>query len=361
MKDPGVIRRFLAPVVLILVAALVVVFPGSPVGAAEKKTAVAFNVGDVFAAIGNAQVKHFTPGGSLIETLDDTTGTAFDAGMCFDTSGNLYVTNFSASSISKFDNTGALVAANYIASVPTHPESCVFDTAGNMYVGVADDTKIYKYTSTGTLITSFTIVPDARGADWIDLSADQCTMLYTSEGTKIKRFDVCTNTQLTDFATGLTGPIYAFRILPGGGVLVAETSQVQMLDPSGTPTATYFGTGGTTLFALNRDPNGTQFWTGDLFNGNVYRFNISPPSTQPVLFNAGIATALGGLAIFGELVVAQPTPTPTGTVLATATPTATPTPPAPIQIPVVPTLSFPALALLALALGGAALFLILRR
>lgn len=325
--------------------------------AAGPVLAVAFNVGDVFAAVGNGRVKHFSPTGTLIETLDDTTGSQFDAGMCFDASGNLYVTNFSTSSISKFNNTGALVAANYITGIATSPESCVFDTAGNMYVGTADAPKQYKYSSTGAPIASFTVTPDARGSDWIDLSADQCTMFYTSEGTMIKRFNVCTNTQLTDFATGLPGPMYAFRILPGGGLLVAATSQVQMLNSSGTSTGTYTATGGTTLFALNRDPNGTQFWTGDLFNGNVYRFNISPTSTQAPLFNAGILTALGGLAVFGELVVSQPTPTPTGTVIpATATPTNTPVGPA----AVVPTLSFPMLGLLCAALMAVALLLMRR-
>jgi hypothetical protein len=356
MKSHFDSRRTVAfAVVLVAGLSLVVAFPA--------RAAVPFSVGDVFAAIGNSQVKHFSPTGTLLETLNDTTGTSFTAGMCFDTAGNLYVTNFDANSISKFNNTGTLVAANYISAIATHPESCVFDTAGNQYVGTADAPKIYKYSSTGTPITSYTIIPDARGADWIDLSADQCTMFYTSEGTKIKRFDVCANTQLSDFATGLTGPMFSFRILPGGGVLVAQTSQVQMLNSSGTPTATYTATGGTTLFALNRDPNGTQFWTGDLNNGNVYRFNISPAGNQAPLFNAGISTALGGLAIFGELVVSQPTPTPTGTVIpATATPTNTPTrtntpvgPPA-----VVPTLSFPMLGLLCLALMGAGLLLIRR-
>lgn len=327
--------------------------------AAGPLGAVAFQVGDVFAAVGNGQVKHFSPTGTLIETLNDTTGSTFDAGMCFDTLGNLYVTNFSASSISKFSNTGALLAANYITGIATSPESCVFDNAGNMYVGVADATKIYKYSSTGAAITSFTVVPDSRGADWIDLAADQCTMFYTSEGTKVKRFNVCTNTQLTDFATGLTGPVYSFRILPGGGVLVASTSKIQMLDSSGAVTGSYFGTGSSTLFALNRDPDGTHFWSGDLNNGNVYKFVIATPSTQSSLFNAGVLTALGGLAVFGELVVSQPTPTPTG---GTPVPTATPTsPPTPTVVAIVPTLSFPMIGLLAAALAAVALVVLMRR
>jgi DNA-binding beta-propeller fold protein YncE len=117
-------RRTSAVVVLSVGLLLAAAFPAG--------AAVPFSVGDVFAAIGNSQVKHFSPTGTLLETLNDTSGTTFTAGMCFDTSGNLYVTNFDANSISKFDNTGTLVAAAYISGIATAPESCVFDTAGNL-------------------------------------------------------------------------------------------------------------------------------------------------------------------------------------------------------------------------------------
>ena len=40
----------------------------------------------------------------------------------------------------------------------------------------------------------------------------------------VKRFNVCTDTQLSDFATGLPGPAaFALRLLPDGGALVADT------------------------------------------------------------------------------------------------------------------------------------------
>lgn len=366
MKRIRVPGRFFVPAVLVLLIGMLVVFVGSPpAGAAERSPTVAFNTGDVLAAIGSSQVKHFSPTGTFIETLNDTTGTNFTAGMCFDAAGNLYVTNFDANSVSKFNNSGGLVSANYITAINSHPESCVFDTPGNLYIGTADGNgDILKYNSSGTFVTAYDVATQSRGSDWIDLASDQCTMFYTSEGTIIKRFNVCTNTQLTDFATGLTGAIFALRILPDGGVLVAETSQVQRLNSSGGVVSTYPAPAGSgVLFALNRDPNGTQFWTGGLETGNVYKFDISPVAPPVLTFNAGIATALGGLALFGELVVSQPTPTPTGTVLPTLTPTATATstPTPSVVTAVVPTLSFPALGLLALALGAAALFLITRR
>ncbi len=319
-------------------------------------------VGHVFAGVGNGQVKEFTPTGTLVQTLNDTTGSTFITGMCFDPAGNLYVTNFVGTTVSKFDNSGNLVNANFLTGLSS-PESCVVDSAGNFYVG-GPGQPIRKFApSGGAAIATFNVT---AGSDWIDLAADQCTMLYDNEGANISRFNVCTNTQLTTFASNLPGPHYALRILPGGGVIVAAGSQVQLLDPSGVITSTY--TGDSLFFALNRDPDGVTFWSGGLNSGNIYRFNFAPVGPPITTFSAGPLTSLAGLAVFGELVISQPTPTPTGTVLPTATPTpqgtvlptATPTPIGGVGA-VVPTLSYPMLGALCLALMAAALLLLMRR
>src|SRR5450432_1042361 len=101
-----------------------------------------FQVGDVFGAVGNGQVNWYHPDGTLVKTLDDLSG-GFTTGMAFDKAGNLYVTNFSAGNVSKFDNTGTL-----IGNLPTAgfgaPESLVFDSAGNLFVGQANSGTISK-------------------------------------------------------------------------------------------------------------------------------------------------------------------------------------------------------------------------
>jgi hypothetical protein len=311
--------------------------------AARAWAAVPYAIGDVFAAIGNGQVKHFSPTGTLLETLDDTTGSTYTAGMCFDATGNLFVTNFSTGTVSKFDNAGNLLSANFFTGL-ANPESCARDTAGNFYVGQAGAATITKFDPAGTQLATYAVAPDARGTDWIDLAADQCTMYYTSEGSLVKRFDVCTNTQLADFGTA-AGPLYALRIIPGGGVLVAASSQIHQLDSSGAIVGTYTASGEGVFFALNRDPDGVHFWSGGLSSGNIYRYNISPPAPPNVTFNSAYLTALGGLAVFGELTQGQPTPTPGGG------------PPG----AVVPTLSGYMLALFAFVLAVCAVFAIYRR
>jgi len=333
--------RFFRRAALTLAAAVLV--------SAAAQAGSPYVVGHVFAGVGTGQVKEFTPTGTLVQTLNDTTGSTYTTGMCFDPSGNLYVTNFSGSTVSKFDNSGNLVNANFLTGLSS-PESCVIDAAGNFYVG-GPGQPIRKFGPSGGAATqSFAVT---AGSDWIDLAADQCTMFYDNEGSNISRFNVCTNTQLTNFNPApLTGAHYALRILPGGGVIVAAGSQVQMLNSSGAVTSTY--SGDTFFFALNRDPDGTTFWSGGLNSGNVLRFNFSPVGPAITTFPSGPFTSLAGLAVFGELVVSQPTPTPQGTQV----PTVTNTPTGPAAI--VPTLSFPMLALLGAALVGAALLLMRR-
>ena len=272
--------------------------------------------GDVFAGVGAGQIKHFKPDGTLVQTLNNTTNSSEQTGMCFDDLGNLYSTNFTANNMSKFDASGNLLAASWGSGFNQHPESCVFDFAGHIFVGQADGGRqILEFDTAGTPINSWSPATQSRGTDFVELGADGCTMYYTSEGTSVKRYDVCTSTQLPDFATGLPGSCFALRLRPNGEILVACTSQVVRLDTSGTSIQTYPASGFTPaasfLFALNLDPDDATFWTGDIFSGDVYRINIASGS-QMTHFNAGIlGGSMAGLAVFGEITGIGPTPPPT--------------------------------------------------
>ena len=301
---PGAAGR-MAFLALFLVVALALGFGEG------RAWAVVFNKGDVFAGVGNGLIKHFSPTGTLIETLDTTSGSTYDTGMCFDSSGNLYSTNFATSTMSKFDHAGALLSASWGSGFNALPESCVVDSAQNVYVGQAGGSnQVLKFNSSGTPSGSFSPALEARGTDWIDLAADQCTLLYTSEGNSVKRFNVCTNTQLTDFATGLTGPCFALRIRPNGEVMVACLSQVYRLNSDGSVHQTYPISDGS-LFALNLDPDGTHFWTGGESSGNIYKIDIDTGNgSSAPLFNAGAPVELDGLSVFGEITASQPPQAP---------------------------------------------------
>ena len=263
-------------------------------------SAVPFQTGDVFAGVGNGFIKHFDNSGTFIETLDSGVRGTETTGMAFDSSGNLIATMFSSSRVVKFDNTGTLLG-DFGSGFNRNPESVVINSSGDVYIGQAGgNTDVLKFDGAGNSTASFDVATGPRGSDWIDLSADQKTLLYTSEGNKVRAFDVSTNTQLADFSTALTRS-FALRILGDGGVLVANTSDVKRLDSSGNITQTYNTPGSNFLFALNLDPDGTSFWTADISRGDIFRFDIASGALLNT-FNGGIlGRSLAGLAVFGEI------------------------------------------------------------
>lgn len=290
---------------------------GSPTGRAANaqnsgqsqrvsKAATAFNTGDVFAAVGNGKVKRFSPAGTLLQTLDSGSNSQDTAGMAFDSAGNLYSTQFTSNQVFKFDLNGNLLGA-FGSGFDAHPESIVIDKAQNFYVGHANGTRLVrKFNAAGTLLDTYALATEDRGSDWIDLAADQRTLFYTSEGKRVKRYDVASKTQLPDFsAAPMSGSYaYALRILPGGGVIVADTQTIVRLDSGGNIVQTYDAPNEDNWFAVNLDPDGQTFWSGNLGTGKVYRFNIA---TGAILtsWDSGKFTSLSGLAVFGEITASQ--------------------------------------------------------
>ena len=269
---------------------------------------VPFSSGDVIAGVGGGHLSQFSNTGVLKDSLDTTTGSSEDTGMCFQASGDLLTTNWpgNAYGMSQFDTSGNLVQKFWVspATFSADPESCVVDNSGNVYVGQTDGAKIYKFDSAGNLLNSWTPTLFNRGVDWLDLAADQCTILYAGEGPTIDSYNVCTSTQNAPFATGLTGPCFALRIRSAGDVMIACQGQAYHLDSSGVVLKTYPTSGFTPsesfIFALNLDPDGTSFWTAGYSSGNIYRIDIAT-GAQITEFNAPHSSSVAGLAVVGEL------------------------------------------------------------
>lgn len=263
--------------------------------------AVPFQIGDVFAATGSGDVQHWRPGSGLLDTYNTTQG-GFTTGMAFDSAENLYVTNFSAGTVSRFNNTGALIDSAFVTSQAgqSAPESIVFDASGNFYVGHADGTAdIEKYDAGGNFLARYDVATTARGSDWIDLAADQTTMYYTSENFEILRYDVATDTQLANFADFGQRPTFALRILDDGGVLAASSASILRFDSAGNIIQTYDAAGQNSWFSLNLDPDGTSFWSGDFGTGEFYQFDIA---TGALLDSYSTGSGqLFGLTVFGEI------------------------------------------------------------
>jgi hypothetical protein len=272
--------------------------------------------GDVVVAIGNSQVEVFTPTGTSLGTLNDGSGTAYTTGMVFDSAGNLYVTNFGADTISQFGPTGTLLSSAFMTGAANTPESILVNAAGNFLVGGPGAAIVYQYSAAGGAPTTSYSVAGGNGTggtDWTDLEADQHTLLYDGEGNEILSYNLTTDTQNAAFATGLPGTVYEFRIIPSGAlagdVLASNSSAAVLLNTSGAVIKTYtLPTNDGSDFALNLDPDGTDFWTADT-SGTVWEVNIATGAIDEQWSSGSSSTF--GLVVAGQLTASAPPPTGT--------------------------------------------------
>ncbi|MBI2529429.1 MAG: DUF11 domain-containing protein [Candidatus Rokubacteria bacterium] len=375
-RSRGILPGTLAAVLLLMGA--LISFLAQPAQAAP------FALGDVLVGLGLApdgvprgEVRHYSSTGTPRGSLVTSSGSIEETGMCFDAAGNLYTTNFDARSMSKFEPTaggrdedfaGSFIGLGDPSGVTRGaPSSCVVDSSQNLYVGNSDGVgfffgsgELLKLDLSGSLVTTFAPaeeLPFGRGAAWIDLLPDQQTMLYTSEGVNIKRFNVVTQAQGQDLCpttecldgNGLpvNGPLRSLRILPGSlelngnsylnPVLVADgdfggSGAVRLYDSSGNWLRDYSAVNSFDgLFypwVLALAHGGTSFWVADGFTGEVFNIDLATGNVNASLTFQGGDCGFGldlfslcdvtGLAVVGEPRAVTSTTTTTVTATITA-------------------------------------------
>jgi hypothetical protein len=156
----------------------------------------------------------------------------------------------------------------------------VFDAAGATYVGQAGCRKtILKFAPGQSVPTEYAPQEDLQGVFWMDLSVDGCTMLYTSWGPNVKRYDVCEGVQLSNFnAAGLPGGLtHDLRELPDRGVLVSSGDVIARLDSAGALAQTYRVPPEQPALWVGLDlaDNGTAFWVGNYYTSKLEKFNLA--------------------------------------------------------------------------------------
>ena len=241
-----------------------------------------FEPGDVFVSLELGPVQWWRPDGSQRGELLSTVGGVAE-GMAFDAAGGLYVARWrnadltGGNTVEKFNVFGKSMGA-VGSGYDCDPHTIDFDSAGAAYVGQAGcQQSVLKFApGQSTPIEMYPAV-EGIGIFWLDLAADDCTLFYTSVGPNVKRFDVCTAVQLPDFNTSaLPGSFtHDLRLLPDGGVLVANESVITRLDASGAVVRTYEGPPESTLWAgLDLAGDGT-FWAVNYYTSNIYRFELA--------------------------------------------------------------------------------------
>lgn len=273
-----------------------------------------FQRNDLFAGVADGRVFWYDGTGvnQVFHMELNTVPFTFTTGMTFDPDGNLYVTNFNDQSVSKFDPSGNLLDARWAVTTTGQPESIVRDQNGDFYVSSAiSEGLVHKFAADGSLIRTFDFNPSnvgRGGTDWMDLAADNCTMFWTVEENNIRMFDVCNDNNLGVFNVSppLFSYLFALRILPDGGMLVANTNVVVRLDAGGNQIQTYDAPGEDFWFSLNLVPGCEEFWSGNIETGRAYRFDIESGTILEVLDTGVGGGYLAGLVIKGECLVCEP-------------------------------------------------------
>jgi hypothetical protein len=255
-----------------------------------------FAPGDVFVSIEPGPVQWRRSDGTLVRTLSPGIP-GYAEGMGFDAAGNLYVTRWRLNvSPSTTGNTTEVINVNgqsmgsYGSGYDCDPHAIVFDAAGSGYVGQAGCTQAVLKFVAGQPPVVLPVASDGAGAFWIDLAADGCTLFYTSWSANVKRYDVCTRVQRTNFnkAPLPGGEAHDLRVLPDGGVLVSSGEVIARLNASGTLVQTYRAPGEFRLWTgLDLAGDGT-FWAGNYESSNVYRFDLATGAVLSA-FNTGTA------------------------------------------------------------------------
>lgn len=271
-----------------------------------------FQPGDLLVGVNFGGIEWRRADGSPVKLLF-TGSTGYDpqiqdyrantGGMVFDAQGNLYVATLFDGFIAKFDANGTL-AGRWASNLPI-PQSLVFDSAGNAYVGAAyRDASIRKLDPSGTVRSSFPVDNEVLGADWIELAPDQQTVLYTSGGKELLRFDLAANKQLPDSLLALPGSrSYEFRLLPNGSVLVANGGSIVQVDAQGKAVRLYGTDPSANWVNVSLNPDGKTFWAADQIGSALSKFNLETGQLLARVQSEGYQ--INGLAVAGEVRAAR--------------------------------------------------------
>jgi outer membrane protein assembly factor BamB len=265
-----------------------------PLPALPPLPLVSFAPGDIFVSLEFGPVQWRTSTGILRGTLAPTVpGTG--EGMAFDAAGNLYVARWctdgpcsTGNTVEKYSNLGQPLGK---VNLPFNcqPHAILFDAAGAAYVGQsACRQSILKSANWASWNNEYMVAPENYGVFWMDLGLDGCTMFYTSYGPSVKRYDVCSDTQMADFnAAPLPGGMTQdLRALPDGGVLVSSGQVIARLNSSGVLVQTYEVPGEGALWAGVELVGDGTFWVGNYYTSNVYKFDLAT-GARLATFNSG--------------------------------------------------------------------------
>ncbi len=244
----------------------------------------AWSAGDVLVARTDGTVQVRSANGALKATLNPVSAGAAK-GLLLDSFGNLLVSHWwvpdrsGGNTVEVFRDDGTYAGIFGPGAHHCQPSGMVLGPNGNVFIAYTDClSDIVRFDAAGNPVQGFNVAFENAGPRWMDLAADGCTMYYTSVGHFISRYNVCTSTQLPNFNVQplpSTSGALGLRILPDGGVIVADIQAIYRLDAGGNLVATYDAVGDDYFVSVFLDPDGTSFWSSSFGTSNVYKFDIA--------------------------------------------------------------------------------------
>jgi hypothetical protein len=292
-------------------------------------------VGEIFVAIGNGKYQVWDFSGAmptLAETITDGAGNGNTAGCAFNSTYHPLTTNVANNNVFKdmiIDPQTAIQTINVQSAGGAQPTSIAFDSAGNAYVGVASGNGlIEEYGPSGALVKTLPVqknnltIGSHLGSAWMDLSQDGTRIYFTNGSNAINQFAV-SSSNVSSFQTITGATLGGLRVLTpaaqsattgipnGPGVLLVAavfegSSNIQLLNQSGTTIMTYVASNENNFQVLTLDPDGRTFWAGNPTTNNFYRFDLATGSIKAQA-NTGTGPGTGpmGLCGYGGFSAAQ--------------------------------------------------------
>ena len=277
--------------------------------AVSAAAGTAYQHGAVFVSLGDGTVSEYDTRGNFVQSFSDMSSNPFGTGLAFDNAGKLYLTNFSAGSVSQFDHFGR-VRNNLFVTLLSNPQSISFGGNGTFWVGDAGTDTINHYDAHGNLMQTFS---SSTPVGWID-ALNNGKIAFTSDNSVLTLNPATGN--ITLFASPIPGTAAnaLVQITSGaftGDFLVAAAQSVVLLNHNGniiesysvrsSPLSDYVG--------VALDSSGTAFWVSDPSVNEVDEVDLASGSIKTAFFPGLSNLQIGGLAVYtGPTILPIPEP-----------------------------------------------------
>lgn len=276
-----------------------------------------FQTGDIFLGQGGGIIQWRDSNKVLLKNINtgDGGGNGNGTGLrIHPLTGQLWITNSnlppnSTKGIRIINTDGTIGNTIDVSAYQQNPTSVSFDNQGNAYIGDLWNKTIVKINSSGTVILNHYTVSTNNfvwGPEWVEMDCNDSIIYYTHLKETIKRYNVVTNQQLSDFAniTGVNTWFFAMRRLPDSTMIVTSAdNRLLRLNATGNIIQQYLPPSPCGFFGLATTPDGKSFWAGGLAPyGKMFKFNITTGIVVDSFLAAPTLSGINihGIAIYGD-------------------------------------------------------------